>query len=73
MTRRREISDEKLNEAELVALRLRLSTMSLNDLESFYRATHNACRYTETRAPAPAVVQEFVQAWKQLRRVKRRF
>jgi predicted nucleotidyltransferase component of viral defense system len=68
MTRRREICNEKL-----AALRQRLSAMTLHDLESFYKATHNACRYTETRAPAPAVVQEFVQAWKQLRRVKRRF
>src|ERR1035438_5009082 len=73
MTRRREISNEKLSEAELVALRQRLSAMTLHDLESFYKATHNACRYTETRAPAPALVQEFVQAWKQLRRVKRKF
>ena len=61
------------NEADLAALRQRLSAMTLHDLESFYKATHNACRYTETRAPAPAVVQEFVQAWKQLRRVKKRF
>lgn len=73
MARRREINDEKLNEAELEALRQRLSTMNEHDLESFYKATHNACRYTELRAPAPAVVQEFVQAWKQLRRVKRKF
>jgi hypothetical protein len=73
MVRRREIGNEKLNEAELAALRQRLSTMNIHDLESFYKATHNACRYTETRAPAPAVVQEFVQAWKQLRRVKRRY
>ena len=73
MARRRDISNEMLNEAELAALRQRLSAMTLHDLESFYKATHNACRYTETRAPTPAVVQEFVQAWKQLRRAKRRF
>jgi hypothetical protein len=73
MARRREINNEKLNEVELAALRQRLAVMTLHDLESFYKATHNACRYTETRAPAPAVVQEFVQAWKQLRRVKRKF
>jgi hypothetical protein len=73
MARRRDTSNEKLNEVELAALRQRLSTMPLQDLESFYKATHNACRYTELRAPAPAVVQEFVQAWKQLRRMKRRF
>jgi hypothetical protein len=73
MARRRQIGNEKLTETDLAALRLRLSTMPLHDLESFYKATHNACRYIETRAPAPAVVQEFVQAWKQLRRAKRRF
>ena len=72
MARRREIGNEKLNETELAALRKRLSSMPLQGLESFYKAIHNACRYTETRAPAPAVVQEFVQAWKQLRRMKRR-
>jgi hypothetical protein len=72
MARRREISNETLNEAELDALRQRLSMMTLHDLEAFYKATHNACRYTETRAPAPAVVQGFVQTWKQLRRAKRR-
>ena len=73
MARRREISNEKLNEAELGALRQRLSAMPLHQLETFYKAAHNACRYTEVRAPAPAVVQEFVQAWKALRRVKRKF
>ena len=56
MARRRQIGNEKLTETDLAALRLRLSTMTLHDLESFYKATHNACRYTETRAPAPAVV-----------------
>jgi hypothetical protein len=73
MARRREINNETLTEAELAVLRQRLSTMTLHDLESFYKATHNACRYTETRAPAPLVIQEFVQAWKQLRRVKKRY
>jgi hypothetical protein len=73
MARRREISSEKLSEAELAALRERLAAMSLHDLETFYKALHNACRYTEMRAPAPAVVQEFVQAWRALRRVKRKF
>jgi len=73
MARRREITNEKLNETELAALRQRLSNMPLHDLETYYKATHNACRYTETRAPAPAVVQAFVQVWRQLRRVKRKF
>jgi hypothetical protein len=73
VARRREISNERLNDSELAALRQRLSAMPLFELENFYKAVHNACRYTEVRAPAPAVVQEFVQAWKALRRAKRRF
>jgi hypothetical protein len=73
MARRREIKDEKLSEAELAALRQRLSAMPLYELETFYKAVHNVCGNIQLRAPAPAVVQEFVQAWKALRRVKRRF
>jgi hypothetical protein len=73
MTRRREISNEKLTETELRELHDRLSAMPLHELEAYYKAVHNACRYTEVRAPAPAVVQDFVQAWKALRRLKRKF
>jgi hypothetical protein len=47
--------------------------MPLYELETFYKAVHNACRYTEVRPPAPAVIQELVQAWRALRRVKRKF
>src|ERR1035441_1862515 len=59
MARRREISNEKLTEAELGALRQRLSAMPLQELETFYKAVHNACRYTEVRAPAPAGIRWF--------------
>jgi hypothetical protein len=35
--------------------------------ETFYKATHNACRYV-LRLPAPRLIQELVQAWRALRR-----
>jgi hypothetical protein len=72
VARRREINNEQLSEADLAALRKRLEAMTLSELEMFYRASHNSCRY-EFRVPAPIVVQEFVTAWKQLRRAKKPF
>jgi hypothetical protein len=59
-------SAEQLCEAELAELRNRLAGMSGNEIEIFYRATHNACRYV-TRLPSPRLIQELVQAWKELR------
>jgi len=40
--------------------------MPRHQLEIFCRATHNACRYV-TRLPSPRLIQEPVQAWKELR------
>jgi hypothetical protein len=56
MARRREISNEKLSETDLAAFRQRLSVMPKNELESFYKAAHNACRFNPLRAPVPVVV-----------------
>ena len=64
-------SREQLSAAELVELRTRLAGMSRNELEGFYRATHNACAHADVRVPSPRVIQELVQAWKQLRRLKK--
>jgi hypothetical protein len=60
-------SREQLGPAELVELRRKLEQMSRNELEIFYRATHNACRYV-MRLPSPRLIQELVQAWKTLRK-----
>ena len=46
--------------------------MSAYELEAFYRATLNACRYEAGRLPCPRVMQELVQAWKQLRKGAKR-
>jgi hypothetical protein len=40
--------------------------MPHHQLEIYYRSTHNACRYVN-RLPSPRLVQELVQAWKELR------
>ena len=63
-------SREQLTPAQLAELRGQLAAMSLNELEIFYRATHNACRYSGIRVPSPRIIQELVQAWKALRRVR---
>jgi hypothetical protein len=57
---------EQLDQAELGALRDRLAQMPRHQLEIFYRSTHNACRYV-MRLPSPRLIQELVQAWKELR------
>jgi len=59
---------EQLDRAQLAELRTRLAGMTQNELATFYRATHNACRY-EFRVPSPRMIQELVQAWRQLRKV----
>lgn len=38
-------STGQLTRAELEALRLRLEAMPRHELETFYKATHNACRF----------------------------
>lgn len=63
---RRHTSSPHLTEVELEELRAELAAMSRNDLEIHYKAVHNACRYV-MRVPSAKLVQEFVQAWKELR------
>jgi len=63
-------SREQLTPAELGELRQRLASMTLNELEIYYRASHNSCGYGAMRLPSARMVQEFVQAWKALRKVR---
>jgi len=58
---------EQLSAAELEELRQRLAAMPRHEVEIFYKAIHNACRYT-FRLPSPRLIQELVRAWKELRR-----
>jgi len=61
-------SREQLTAEQLQELRRRLAAMPEHELAMFYRVTHNACRY-EVKLPSPRMIQELVQAWKQLRKV----
>jgi len=66
-------SREQLTRTELEDLRQKLSAMPPHELESYYRATHNACRYeVQGRVPPPRMMQELVVAWKVLRREAKR-
>ena len=60
-------SREKLTEEELAKLREQLLALPAYELESYYRAALNACRYEAGRLPSPRLMQELVQAWKALR------
>ena len=58
---------EKLNAQQLVEFRRRLATLSDAEIITQYKAALNACLYRHW-PPAPVVVQEFVQVWKELRK-----
>lgn len=64
-------SREQLTARELERLRKELEAMSPYEVELYYRATHNACAYKYQRVPSPRIIQELVQAWKQLRKLRR--
>jgi hypothetical protein len=70
MARRKFIANrEQLTPVELDELRQRLAAMKRHELEIYYKARHNACAYNiEGRVPSPKMIQEFVQAWKELRK-----
>ena len=64
-------SRETLTTVELEALRARLAEMKPFEVAIYYKATHNACGYNVNgRVPCPRAIQEFVQAWKALRKAR---
>jgi hypothetical protein len=60
----------KLSKQELEEFRRSLEKMPHRELETYYKACHNACRYEEMRVPSAQVVQQFVQVWRRLRALK---
>jgi hypothetical protein len=59
-------SRAQLTLGELVELRKRLAAMPIHELEIYYKASHNACRYTGTHPASPRLMQEFVQGWREM-------
>ena len=71
MARRRDLGvNDKLTEAELEEFRIKVEGLSRAQLETEYKVLHNRCRYEHMRVPSPQIVQEFVQVWRRLRKLK---
>jgi len=70
MARRPQPPDEVLNRAELAQLRRRLSMMGISAVQDFYRSAYTVCRIGPGHFPSSRAVQELVQAWKQLRKLR---
>jgi hypothetical protein len=49
-------SIEQVTRAELEEIRVKLEAMPQHEMETFYKATHNACRYV-MRLPPPCDVR----------------
>jgi len=58
--------DDTLTEAELKELQRNLALLSGPHVADFYRQAHSACSLE--RRPSPKAMQQFVTAWKTLRR-----
>lgn len=63
-----ENENDKLTAEQLVELRARFATMSRDDLMIKYKCCVTAFGHPEIRLPSPECVQQFVQAWRELRR-----
>jgi hypothetical protein len=70
MARRNAGEEPKLNRQELEEFRRGVEKMTRSELEVYYKACHNACRYENMRVASPQVVQQIVQVWRQLRKLK---
>ena len=70
MARRNSGGELKLNRQELEEFRRGLEKMPRSELEMYYKACHSACRYEDMRVASPQVVQQFVQVWRRLRKLK---
>jgi hypothetical protein len=68
MGRRRGAGNEaKLSAQQLSNFQRGLEKMPRDELENYYKACHNACRYKDMRVPSAQVVQQFVPVWRRLR------
>jgi len=61
-----------MTQQQLEEHRAKLAAMKDWEVEHDYQASHNACR-SIFHLPSPSMVQQFVQAWKELRRRRKKF
>ena len=70
MARRPEVEKPVLTEEDLAHLRRKLSQMSITALESYYRAAYLRCALRDGTFPQARDIQQLVQVWRELRRVR---
>lgn len=69
MARRPDLEKERiLTREDLKNLRHSLAHLSLHGVQDFYRRAWEECRLTSREFPSAHVIQQLVQAWKQLRK-----
>lgn len=61
-------NDDQLTVEQLIELRKGFAEMSRDDLMIKYKCCVTAFGHPEIRLPSPECVQQFVQAWRELRR-----
>jgi hypothetical protein len=69
MARRAE-SEPILSREELDEFRRHLMMLSAHGVEGVYKTAYNDCRFHGKRLPPAAAIQQFVVAWKVLRKIR---
>ena len=73
MARRPEMGEEKVwTREELKEITHNLALLSVQGVREFYERAYRECRISGSDFPPARAVQELVQAWKQLRKWRRR-
>jgi len=73
MARRPDLSEEKIwTPEELKEIAHNLALLSVRGVRDFYERAYRECRISDRDFPPARAVQELVQAWKLLRKWRRR-
>ena len=73
MAGRPDLGGEKIwTREELNEIAHNLALLSVNGVREFYERAHRECRISPREFPPAGAVQELVQAWKLLRKWRRR-
>jgi hypothetical protein len=73
MARRPDLGQEKIwTREELKEIAHNLALLSVNGVREFYERAYRECRISPRVFPSARAVQELVQAWKLLRKWRRR-
>jgi hypothetical protein len=65
------VNQDALTKQDIEEIRRKLATMSVTGVKDFYTAAYFECRLNGDRIPAARAIQRLVQAWRELRKMKR--